>query len=136
MVSRTVGRVALAVALAVIFCLGAYAATSMIRYTYDDLNRLIKVEYPGNVVEYGYDGTGNRIVLSITEADPLAAGFSYSPSLLTVQFTDASTGSILGWSWGFGDGTTGLPAHTSGLPCPQHLSNQLGYLLHGKRLHD
>jgi YD repeat-containing protein len=45
-----------------------FAANS--RYTYDDLNRLIKVEYgDGSVVEYGYDAVGNRLILSVTPSN-------------------------------------------------------------------
>ncbi|WP_308219145.1 PKD domain-containing protein [Methanoplanus endosymbiosus] len=41
---------------------------------------------------------------------PLNAGFTADPILglapLNVSFTDTSTGSVTGWSWDFGDGTT------------------------------
>lgn len=37
-------------------------AASGVQYTYDDLNRLTRVEHDdGSVLEYSYDGTGNRI---------------------------------------------------------------------------
>ncbi|MCM4161631.1 PKD domain-containing protein [Antarcticibacterium flavum] len=46
------------------------------------------------------------------------AGFTYSADLLNVQFTDTSTdpdGSVVAWSWNFGDGQTSTaqnPSHT------------------------
>jgi PKD repeat protein len=51
--------------------------------------------------------------------DPPTAGFSANVTAgnapLTVQFTDASTGSPTAWSWNFGDGRTSIaqsPSHT------------------------
>jgi len=58
------------------------------------------------------------IQVSEPVAAPVAA-FSATPTAgaapLAVQFTDQSTGSITGWQWNFGDGTTSTaqsPAHT------------------------
>jgi hypothetical protein len=45
--------------------------------------------------------------------DPPAAGFSWSATLLVVQFTDASTGDIETWAWDFGDGTGSAEASPS-----------------------
>jgi PKD repeat protein len=70
--------------------------------------------------------TGGRLNLykALTGGTPppptLAAHFSANPTSgqapLTVQFTDESTGSIAGWDWNFGDGsthsTTQDPSHT------------------------
>lgn len=40
-------------------------------YIYDNLNRLIRVEYPdGTAIEYTYDGTGNRLTKFISETVP------------------------------------------------------------------
>jgi hypothetical protein len=47
------------------------------------------------------------------------ASFNFSPSGLTVVFTDTSTGSPREWSWEFGDGNTSQeqnPAHTYAAP--------------------
>jgi len=56
--------------------------------------------------------------ITVTEPAPVA-DFTGSPTSgvkpLTVQFTDASTGSINSWSWNFGDGQTSTqqnPSHT------------------------
>ncbi len=58
----------------------------------------------------------NYIVVSVP---PPVAGFGATPTSgilpLDVDFTDASTGSILSWSWTFGDGGTSTaqnPSHT------------------------
>ncbi len=53
-----------------------------------------------------------------TQNAPPSAGYTFSTSDLTATFTDTSSdsdGSIVGWSWHFGDGATSLtqsPAHT------------------------
>jgi PKD repeat protein len=44
-----------------------------------------------------------------------SAGFTFSTTLLTANFTDASTGGVVSWSWDFGDGgtsTVASPSHT------------------------
>ncbi len=53
----------------VLFCLfismSAFAAT--VHYTYDNLNRLTKVEYDnGTVIKYTYDAAGNRLTSHVT----------------------------------------------------------------------
>ncbi len=55
--------------------------------------------------------------------DPLIANFSANPTLgtapLNVQFTDMSSGTISGWSWNFGDGSTSSqqnPTHSYTAP--------------------
>lgn len=60
--------------------------SNRVTYTYDDLNRLIKVQYlNGSVINYSYDAAGN--ILSITET----AGFTYGDvnSDSSVNVTDA-----------------------------------------------
>jgi len=58
------------------------------------------------------DGTGGTV------NSPPTANFTYSVTELTVNFTDQSTdsdGSIISWSWNFGDGSTSTaqnPSHT------------------------
>ena len=48
-----------------------------------------------------------EITPEITPApEPPVAGFSWSATLLVVQFNDASTGEVETWAWDFGDGTT------------------------------
>ena len=60
----------------------------------------------------------------ITAYTPVAAAFSATPSTgllsldgsgITINFTDKSTGTVTGWLWNFGDGTTSSnenPSHT------------------------
>lgn len=57
------------------FALPCFADT--ITYQYDELNRLIRVEYSnGTVIEYNYDAAGNRIT-KVIQAGELS---SFSPS--------------------------------------------------------
>jgi len=43
-----------------------------VNYTYDALNRLIKVEYEdGKVIQYTYDGAGNRTATYVSTAAPV-----------------------------------------------------------------
>ncbi len=52
-----------------------HALTSSIKYTYNDINQLTKVEYKdGTVMEYSYDDSGNRIVKDIV-IEPVLQGF-------------------------------------------------------------
>jgi PKD repeat protein len=67
---------------------------------------------------YGYSISA---ATAISVLDPPVANFSANATVIpvgaAVQFTDASTGDITGWSWTFGDGetsTTQSPAHTYG----------------------
>ena len=48
-----------------------------------------------------------EITPEITPApEPPVAGFTWSATLLLVQFSDSSTGEIETWEWNFGDGTS------------------------------
>jgi YD repeat-containing protein len=72
----------------------------------------------------GPGGNSNPQTTSITVIPPPpAANFSATPSNgtvpLSVQFTDASTGSVTSWSWVFGDGGTSAsqnPSYTYSTP--------------------
>ncbi len=72
----------------------------------------------------GPGGNSNPDTTSITVVPPPpVANLSASPTSgtvpLTVQFTDASTGSVTGWSWVFGDGGTSTsqnPSYTYSTP--------------------
>ncbi|SPF51664.1 exported hypothetical protein [Syntrophobacter sp. SbD1] len=64
----------------------------------------------------GLGGNSNPTTTSITVIPPPPiANFSAAPTNgtapLAVQFTDASTGSVTGWSWNFGDGGTSTSQH-------------------------
>ena len=53
------------IVICVLISAGAYTAS--VQYTYDNLKRLIKVEYDeGAVIEFNYDETGNRVLKSVT----------------------------------------------------------------------
>ncbi len=65
------------------------------------------------------DATSKSVtVSSSTTNNPPTADFTYATTDLTASFTDQSTdsdGSIVGWSWNFGDGATSTaqnPTHT------------------------
>ncbi|MCK9307404.1 MAG: S8 family serine peptidase, partial [Methanoculleus sp.] len=58
-------------------------------------------------------------VVSSTPQAHFAANITNGTTPLTVQFTDASTGSPASWSWSFGDGSTSMeqhPTHTYTVP--------------------
>lgn len=56
--------------LGVFYCQAAFSAT--ISYTYDDLHRLIKVDFGnGTVIEYTYDAAGNRISQTVPNRPPV-----------------------------------------------------------------
>ncbi|MBL0105641.1 MAG: T9SS-dependent M36 family metallopeptidase [Bacteroidetes bacterium] len=59
--------------------------------------------------------TSAPAVVNVTVSSAAASQFTYSATGLDVQFTDASTGSITGYLWDFGDGGTSTsqsPQHT------------------------
>ena len=69
---------------------------------------------------YGYSISA---ATAISVLDPPVANFSANATVIpvgaAVQFTDASTGDITGWSWTFGDGATSSlknPVHTYAAP--------------------
>ena len=104
--------------LCLIFSLPAFAET--VKYEYDDLHRLTRVERDTTITIYEYDDLGNRtsMVVTLKHETPTAL-FSASPTSgvdpLTVSFTDQSTGDITSWSWSFGDSGTSTdqnPTHT------------------------
>jgi YD repeat-containing protein len=48
------------------------ASAASVAYTYDDLNRLIKVDYgDGTVIEYTYDAAGNRLIQAVPNRPPM-----------------------------------------------------------------
>lgn len=52
---------------------------------------------------------------TLTVCAPMIAGFTYSDTALTVNFSDTSSGNITSWYWTFGDGnndTVPNPTHT------------------------
>jgi YD repeat-containing protein len=55
--------------LTIIFCLSSItsAFTTTAQYTYDNLNRLVQVQYDdGTTIQYAYDAVGNRLVQQVT----------------------------------------------------------------------
>src|SRR3990172_5507827 len=75
--------------------LTSYAET--INYIYDELNRLIRVEYGnGTVIEYIYDKAGNRVTEILDTAPPTTTasppGGPYSTAQSVTLTCDDSTG--------------------------------------------
>ena len=104
--------------LCLIFSLPAFAET--VKYEYDGLHRLTRVERDKTITIYQYDDLGNKtsMVVTLKHESPTAL-FSANPTSgvepLPVSFTDQSTGDITSWSWSFGDGETSVeqnPTHT------------------------
>ena len=65
----------------------------------------------------GSDGGGSGSGGETTNSVP-TAGFTYTTNELTADFTDQSTdpdpsGTVVGWSWNFGDGSTSDAQHPS-----------------------
>ena len=88
-----------------------------VTYTYDALNRLIKVDYgDGNVVNYTYDQAGNRIYVGapdssapVTTASPAGGDYNTAQNV-TLSCNDA-TGSGCSKTYYTTDGST-LPIPT------------------------
>lgn len=66
-------------------------------YIYDNLNRLIRVEYgDGTAIEYTYDGTGNRLTKVISETVPPVTtasptgGIYNTSKVVTLECTDGT----------------------------------------------
>ena len=60
------------VAIVVLMFASVIAYAGSVTYTYDSLNRLTEAEYEdGRVIQYGYDGAGNRTVLYDSAASPI-----------------------------------------------------------------
>jgi len=75
---------------------GAFAAN--VHYTYDELNRLTKVEYEdGTVVEYTYDAAGNRLTKAV--APNMPPNTPASPSIVNGA-TGVSVNADPGWTGG------------------------------------
>jgi YD repeat-containing protein len=96
-VRRTLLLALIVTASLVIPVLSSYATESF-TYVYDDLNRLIRVDYADRHLQYSYDELGNREVQSVQ-----AGICSYSPS---------STGQSL-----YGPGGTGTTTLTADASC-------------------
>jgi YD repeat-containing protein len=97
-----------------LFLISAITSYSQTTYTYDELNRLIRVEYgDGSVIEYTYDKTGNRLEKRIqiydtipptTTASPLGGAYN-TPQSVTLTCNDG-TGSGCNNVFYTTDGTT------------------------------
>lgn len=112
----------LAIVLTLFYLASANAAVAT--YTYDELDRLTKVEYDdGTAIIYAYDEIGNRLQITtntIAKADFTASTLA-GVAPLTINFNDASKGNIIEWLWNFGDGTA-----ASILQNPSHTFNNAG----------
>ncbi len=84
----------------VVPCISSFAETTA-TYTYDDLNRLIRVQYgDGSSIEYGYDEVGNR---TVKETQPpcsnlpvrIAGGTPQYFSSLQAAYDAAGNGAII-----------------------------------------
>ena len=88
----------------------SYAETT--NYFYDNLNRLIRVEYgDGTAIEYTYDGAGNRLTKSISETVPPVTtasprGGTYSSGQSVMLTCNDGTGSGCDKIYYTTDGTT------------------------------
>ncbi len=83
-------------------------------YTYDELNRLRRVEYEdGSVIEYTYDGAGNRLTLSVTQesistpSTPTgpASGTTGTNYTYTTGGSSSSFGHSIQYFFDWGDGS-------------------------------
>lgn len=59
------------------FCIQGISYAGTVNYTYDELNRLVRVEYSsGMTIEYTYDASGNRLTKEVTSTDSDNDGLS------------------------------------------------------------
>jgi len=73
----------------------AQALSGTAQYTYDNLNRLVQVQYDdGTTIQYAYDAVGNRLVQQVTafQASAPATGqgsgaLAVAPPDLNIPFT-------------------------------------------------
>jgi len=70
---------------AILSCLllASPALAVTIQYTYDNLNRLVQVQYDdGTTIQYAYDAAGNRLVQQVTAFSQLSfpCGELFSPT--------------------------------------------------------
>ncbi len=108
MIKRTAVSKIICIIVAFIFISFNSSSGENLKHAYDDLNRLIWVEFSDwTVTEYQYDEIGNREVKATYR---LAVDFSCTPTTgmapLFVTCTDLSNGSPLSWLWNFGDSST------------------------------
>jgi YD repeat-containing protein len=84
-------------------------------YGYDELNRLIRVLYEdGSVIEYTYDGAGNRLTLSVVAQEAIstpstptgpASGTTGTSYTYTTGGSSSSLGHSVQYLFDWGDGT-------------------------------
>ncbi len=87
----------------------AFSYAQPVNYTYDNLNRLTRIDYGDLVVSYTYDDTGNRVseVMRhppITTASP--SGGAYKPPLSVTLICNDPQGPGCGRIYYTTDGTT------------------------------
>ncbi len=88
---RGVSSIWLIVFIVILSVYASYAES--VNYVYDDLNRLVRVEYgSGKVIEYSYDEVGNRLQMGDISAPATTAtpsgGIYNSPQSVTLSCTD------------------------------------------------
>ena len=102
-----------------VFIQNPQAGTWQVEVIASELNQDTHVETPQLDADYALVVTGVTAAPTV-----LAADFTASPTSggapLTVNFTDLSTGTVTGWLWNFGDGTT------STAQSPTHVYQQVG----------
>ena len=111
------GRLIILAAFALLLALPAVSYAGMVNYIYDELNRLIRVEYDnGAAVQYIYDGVGNRLEITAqlqssditppaTTASPSGGVFNTSQSV-SLACSDGPGGSGCDRIFYTTDGTT------------------------------
>jgi len=65
MIKQIIKQIVCIVLFCFLFITPGLAATA--QYTYDNLNRLVQVQYDdGTTIQYSYDSVGNRLVKQVT----------------------------------------------------------------------